>query len=121
MRTKQQCPSFQQLEGYPLKSCHSDEKYAMIYELDHEQFLTEEERKWKEITLAMQTGPPTAYSCNHLDCVPTGTQQVNYCETCLSCWTEVPCKGDLHDSSFFSSIPAVQKAKLFWDHEWTRV
>ena len=107
LRTKQPCPSFQQLQGYPLKHCHPEEKSAMIYELANEHFLTEDERQWKKITIAMQTGPPTAYTCDHPDCIPTGTQQVNYCETCESCWTEVPCKGDLHDSSFFSPIPDI--------------
>ena len=107
LRKKNRCASFQQREGYPLTSCNSDEKYAMIYELDHEPFLTEDERKWKQITLAMQTGPAAAYSCDHPDCVPIGLQQVNYCETCFCCWTEIPCKGDLHDSSFFSPIPDV--------------
>ena len=79
----------------------------MIYELANEHFLTEDERQWKKITIAMQTGPPTAYTCDHPDCIPTGTQQVNYCETCELCWTEVPCKRDLHDSSFFSPIPDI--------------
>ena len=54
LRTKQPCPSFQQLQGYPLKHCHPDAKYAMTFELEHEHFLTAEERKWKEITIAMQ-------------------------------------------------------------------
>ena len=39
LRTKQPCPSFQQLQGYPLKHCHPDEKYAMTFELRHEHFL----------------------------------------------------------------------------------
>ena len=84
LRTKQPCPSFQQLQGYPLKHCHPEEKSAMIHELAHEHFLTEDERQWKKITIAMQTEPPTAYTCDHPDCIPTGTQQVNHCETCES-------------------------------------
>jgi hypothetical protein len=79
----------------------------MISELDREPFLTEDEKKWKQITIAMQTGPPTAYSCDHPDCIPLGRQQVNYCEICFCCWTETPCKADLHDSSFFPHIPDV--------------